>query len=152
MIRRPHRLPSAIAVIACFTALPCPAQPAGSPVTANDTVLRTQTPLGEAAIVWPAGTVLTEPVGSGEEIPVRQGPFTARLDRSDIVFPSTPAPPDPEPETRPPEPDPAPQGAQRPEWLEDWRIVGPAGAAILLGLYSLVATVALVRERRRNDA
>ena len=112
----------------------------------EDVILKTKTPLGDAAIVWPAGSALTEPVGSGGEIIVRQGPFSGSLDRADLVFPAPSAPsPEPGPEAAA---DPA-GGPAPPLWFEDWRILGPAGAAVLLGLYSLVATVALVRGHRR---
>lgn len=153
-----RRLPSVTAVITFLAALPCAAQPSGAPATAKDVILKTTTPLGEAAIVWPAGSVLTEPVGTGEKVIVRQGPFTARLDRADIVFPAPPATPGPTPDAvllSGPEPGPggpedlAGEGIQ-PAWSGDWRIMGPAGAAVLLGMYSLVTTAALVRRRRNT--
>ncbi|MEX1111159.1 MAG: hypothetical protein WEB31_05110 [Chthoniobacterales bacterium] len=148
------RLPLVTAVIAFLSALPCAAQPDGAPTTAKDVRLKTKTPLGDAAIVWPAGSVLTEPVGTAGEIVVRQGPFTARLDRAEVVFPVVPVaagallPA--------PEPDPALRAGlegkgPHPTWFEDWRVLGPAGAAVLLGLYSLATTAALVRGRRKAE-
>jgi hypothetical protein len=154
-----RRLPPVTAVIAFLSALPCAAQPAGAPTTAKDVILKTKTPLGDAAIVWPAGSVLTEPVGAAQEIIVRQGPFTARLDRAEVVFPVAPVASGQTPEGAllpAPESGPALQadlGGQGPPpaWFEDWRILGPAGAAVLLGLYSLAATAALVRGRRKAE-
>lgn len=154
-----RRLPPVTVVIAFLSALPCAAQPAGAPTTAKDVILKTKTPLGDATIVWPAGSVLTEPVGAGEEIIVRQGPFTARLDRAEVVFPVAPVASGQTPEGAllpAPESGPALQadlGGQGPPpaWFEDWRILGPAGAAVLLGLYSLAATAALVRGRRKAE-
>lgn len=153
------RLPPVTAVIAFLSALPCAAQPIGAPTTAKDVILKTKTPLGEAAIVWPAGSVLTEPVGTAEEIVVRQGPFTARLDRAEVVFPVAPVASGQTPEGAllpAPESGPARQAdlgdkGPHPAWFEDWRVLGLAGAAVLLGLYSLAATAALVRGRRKAE-
>ncbi len=152
-----RRLPPVTAVITFLSALPCAAQPIGAPTTANDVILKTKTPLGDAAIVWPAGSVLTEPVGTAEEIVVRQGPFTARLDRAEVVFPVAPVASGQAPDgalLSAPEPDPARQAdlgdkEPHPAWFKDWRVLGPAGAAVLLGLYSLATTAALVRGRRK---
>jgi hypothetical protein len=36
-------------------------------------------------------------------------------------------------------------------WQEDWRILVPTGAAVLLGIYSLITTVALFRRRRAAE-
>jgi hypothetical protein len=36
-------------------------------------------------------------------------------------------------------------------WREDWRILVPTGVAVLLGIYAIIATVALLRRRRRWD-
>jgi hypothetical protein len=145
--------------MAFLSALTCAAQPTGAPTTAKDVILKTKTPLGEAAIVWPAGSVLTEPVGPGEEIVVRKGPFTARLDRAEVVFPVAPVAsgqtPDgvllPAPESGPARQADLGNQGPHPAWFEDWRVLGPAGAAVLLGLYSLAATAALVRGRRKTE-
>jgi len=146
-----RRTKAALTLLGFLATLPCAAQPSGAPTTAKDIALTTTTPLGEAAIVRPAGSEVTEPVGSHGEIELRQGPFTARIDRADLVFPAPPAvaSPTPEPASKPQGTAGGLSGDAR--WQEDWRILAPTGAAVLLGIYSVITTVALVRRRRRWD-
>lgn len=150
LLRHRNALP---AVISLLATLPCAAQPAGTPTTAKDILLTTKTPLGDAAIVRPAGSEVTEPVGSEGEIVLREGPFTARIDRADLVFPAPPAAASPAPLQDAAEESQTTVGdaSTTVRWQEDWRILVPAGAALLLGIYSLIVTVALVRRRRRWD-
>ena len=151
MIAAPRLRKAALTVISALAAVPCAAQPAAPPTTAKDTLLTTTTPLGEAAIVLPAGSEVTEPVGANGEIVLQEGPFTARLERTDLVFPA-PLPASPAPTSDAVS---TPEGAdgglqlQDPAWQEDWRVLVPSGAAALLGIYSIIATVALLRRRRR---
>lgn len=142
-----NALPAVISILATMT---CAAQPAGTPTTAKDILLTTKTPLGEAAIVRPAGSEVTEPFGKNGEIELRQGPFTARIERADLVFPAPPAAPSPalvaeaaagEPQSV------AGTSSGNARWQEDWRILVPTAAAVLLGIYSLIVTVALIRRR-----
>jgi hypothetical protein len=150
MITSPLRRKAALTVISALAALPCGAQPAGPPTTAKDVFLTTMTPLGEAAIVRPAGSEVTEPAGADGEIMLQEGPFTARIDRTDLALPTPP----PAVVT-----DVAATGPQKmasdlsehARWQEDWRILVPTGAAVLLGIYSLITTVALFRRRRAAE-
>jgi hypothetical protein len=95
---------------------------------------------------------VTEPAGADSEIMLQEGPFTARIDRTDLVFPTPPASPAPASDA-------ARQlegvagGSQSDDmaWREDWRILVPTGVAVLLGIYAIIATVALLRRRRRWD-
>jgi hypothetical protein len=153
MIISPLRRKAALTVISALAIAPCAAQPAAPPTTAKDVLLTTMTPLGEAAIVRPAGSEVTEQVGDDGGIVLQEGPFTARLDRTDLVFP-TPPPASPAPASdaaRPAEGVGGGLQVQDPAWREDWRILVPTGAAALLGIYSIIATVALLRRRRRWD-
>jgi hypothetical protein len=119
---------------------------------AKDVLLTTMTPLGEAAIVRPAGSEVTEPAGADGEIVLQEGPFAARLDRTDLVFPAPPASPAPASDAAgPPE---GVAGGSQPDdmaWLEDWRMLVPTGAAVLLGIYAIITTAALFRRRRQRD-
>jgi hypothetical protein len=152
MITSPLGRKAALTVIIVLATLPCGAQPAAPPTTAKDVLLTTMTPLGEAAIVRPAGSEVTEPAGADSEIMLQEGPFTARIDRTDLVFPTPPASPAPASDA-------ARQlegvagGSQSDDmaWQEDWRILVPTGVAVLLGIYAIIATVALLRRRRRWD-
>ena len=150
MINSPLGRKAALSVISALATLPCGAQPAGPPTTAKDVLLTTMTPLGEAAIVRTAGSEVTEPAGADGEIVLREGPFTARLDRTDLVFPTPPASPAPASNAaRPREGVAGGSESDDMAWQEDWRILVPTGAAVLLGIYSIIATVGLLRRRRR---
>ena len=144
---------AALSVISALAALPCGAQPAAPPATAKDVLLTTMTPLGEAVIVRPAGSEVTEQAGADGEIVLQEGPFTARLDREDLVFPTPPqASPAPASDAaRPPEGAEGGSQSDNVAWREDWRILVPTGAAVLLGIYAIITTVALFRRRRRRD-
>jgi hypothetical protein len=136
------------------------------PLTAaQDLVLSTKTPLGEAAIVLPAGSIITDAEEEGSAMVIRQGPFTARVSRGEIVFPEDAAA-----ETIPtgheqgrseaaaghePVADETGAGAAvvwpwEEGWNGDWASLWPTGAVLALGAYSLVTTFALLRLRRRG--
>lgn len=165
MIPRQRRTITALLLAACIPVLPGAAQSPQTPTTAKDVILSTKTPLGEASIVMPAGTKVDDPVGVEKEVILREGPFSAAVAREDLVFPAPSpgttagesdggAPPAPSPAatTQPAvswnDPDAVASGQR---WFEDWRILVPAVAAALLGLYSIFATVALVRRAKRHE-
>ena len=151
MIISPLRRKAALNVISALAIAPCAAQPAAPPTTAKDVLLTTMTPLGEAAIVRPAGSEVTEQVGDDGGIVLQEGPFTARLDRTDLVVPT---PPPASPASDAAGHTGAVAGARHPDdpaRREDWRILVPTGAAVVLGIYSIITTVALFRRRRRWD-
>ena len=151
MIAAPRLRKDALTVITALATLPCAAQPPAPPITVEDILLTTKTPLGEAAIIRPAGSVVTEPVGADGKIVLQEGPFTAQIDRADLVFPVPPAP-SPAPGTAAAEsPSTTAESSKQARWQDDWRILVPTGTAVALGIYSLVATVALVRRHRRWD-
>jgi hypothetical protein len=133
-----------------------------APRTAEEIVLRTTTPLGEAAIVWPAGTVLENFEEQDELILLQQGPFSATVSRDLIIFPE----PEPEPEVvleeeaeiateavqAVPAETPSPDVAATLATFipAEWRPWLPTAGVVLLGLYALWATVTLLRRRRSN--
>lgn len=170
MIPRPRRSRSygLLGVIALAVALPAGhAQEAAPATAAVEIILTTTTPLGEAGLRLPAGSVVTGLEEDGAMIVLRQGPFIARVPREAIVFPAEPPAPEPSPnvivaeaivdpveavalaEDAPAAP--AAVGPWDAAWAGDWKAIWPAGAALLLGGYSLLATVALVRLRRRGQ-
>jgi hypothetical protein len=165
MIPRQRRIIIALLLAVCVPVLTATAQTPQRPATAKNVILSTKTPLGEASIVMPAGTEVVDPVGGEKEVTLRKGPFSATVAREDLVFPaSSPsatagtsdggAPPAPSPAaTSQPavswnDPDAVTSGQR---WFEDWRILVPVVAAVLLGLYSIFATVALVRRAKRHE-
>lgn len=155
----------ALFLAVCFMVQPAVAQVPQVPTTAKDVIMSTKTPLGEASIVLPAGSAVNRPIGEDQEVTLSEGPFSATVAREDLVFPS-PSPTVPVAQTAP-EASPAPAlsaesqpavswnnpdavtaGAQ---WFEDWRILVPATAATLLGLYAIFATAALLRRPKRHE-
>ena len=155
-------------MVALTVALPAgQAQEAAPATAAVDIILSTTTPLGEAGVRLPAGSVVTGLEEDGAMIVLRQGPFTARVPREAIVFPAETPAPEPSPsvivaeatddpveavalaEDTPSSP--AAVGPWGAGWTGDWKTIWPAGAALVLGGYSLFATVALVRLRRRGQ-
>ena len=150
MITSPLRRKAALTVISALATLPCAAQPAAPPTTANDVLLTTMTPLGEAAIVRPAGSQVTEPAGADGEIVLREGPFTARIDRTDLVFPAPPPAVVTDVAATGPQ-NLAGDSSGQARWQEDWRILVPTVATVLLGIYALITTVALFRRRRAAE-
>lgn len=163
----PHRRRATLVLLlaAGVPIVPGAAQNPPAPATAKDVILSTKTPLGEASIMVPAGTAVTDPIGEEKEITLREGPFSATVAREDLVFP---APPPSEPAAKTEagaSPAPTPEATSAPavswndpdavtpgqRWFEDWQVWGPAVAAALLGLYSIFATVALVRRPKKHD-
>jgi len=152
------------AVAASGLAVPGRAEEPPALTAARDLVLVTKTPLGEAAIVLPAGSLLTGAEEDGAEFVIRQGPFTARVPREEIAFPpvaaaeSAPdgagypvtagAPAIDEPVAEPIRPMAAPVWPWDERWDGDWASLWPAGALVALGAYSLATTIALVFRRR----
>ena len=164
MIKRPRRTAPILYLALCFPALSGASQQTERPTTAKDVIMTTKTPLGEASIMIPAGTAVDDPGGEKQEILLREGPFSAVVKRHDLVFPvpSPTAPPGPDPTVASPTPEPAsvsvpavswadPDAASGTTWPADWRILIPAAAAIFFGLYSIFATVALLRRRKRHE-
>ena len=165
MIPRQRRIIIALLLAVCVPVLTATAQTPQRPATAKNVILSTKTPLGEASIVMPAGTEVVDPVGGEKEVTLRKGPFSATVAREDLVFPPTTpsataanadasASPAPSPaatsQTAVSWNDPEAMTAG-PRWFEDWRILVPAVAAALLGLYSIFATVALVRRPKSHE-
>jgi hypothetical protein len=163
MIVRPHCTPLALVLSVCLFVLPALAQDTEPPTTAEDVILTTKTPLGEASIVLPAGAAVTVPFGEEEEVILREGPFHAAVAREDLVFPTPTPTPVPTPANTPPaaedtEPTQPAVSWDEPDamaslmpWPEDWRVPALAGAAVLFGVYSVFATAALIRRRRRDE-
>lgn len=163
MIFPVHRRQLAIVIAIGLPVLPGTAQETEPPTTAEDVILSTTTPLGEASIVLPAGTAVTVPLGEEEEVTLREGPFSTVIKRDQLAFPSPS--PTPEPASADSSPVPPDEAASTPAvswtaaepassamaWPEDWRTPVLAGAAILFGAYSVFTTSALVRRRRRRD-
>jgi len=165
MIPRQRRITIALLLTACVPVLTVTAQTPQKPATAKDVILSTKTPLGDASIVAPKGTEVDDPIGDEKEITLREGPFSATVAREDLVFPA-PSPSEPAVKTDAGvSPAPAPAASSQPavswndpeavtagpRWFEDSRILVPAIAAALLGLYSIFATVALVRRPKRHE-
>lgn len=165
MIARPHCTPFALVLSVCLFVLPALAQETELPTTAEDVILTTKTPLGEASIVLPAGATVTVPVGEEQEVVLREGPFHAAVEREHLVFPTptptaTPVPaavdvPSAAGEAESSQPavswnEPDAMASLMP-WPEDWRVPALAGAAVLFGVYSVFATAALIRRRRRGE-
>jgi hypothetical protein len=171
MIGRPRRTRvfTLLAAICCTTALThLAAQEPEPPTAAGEILLGTKTPLGEATIAIPAGSTVGDYAEEGEMIIIRRGPFHARVPRAELVFPVRE--PDPEPSPTPEvvaaevvAPDQNPQTAFAPPtsagaalwpweegWSGDWQRLWPAAAVLLLGIYSLAVTAALLRRRRRD--
>lgn len=156
-------MPAYFALALCASTWPCAAEQGGPPTTAKDVRLTTTTPLGEASVIFPAGSPVSAPVGEEQSIALRQGPFSGVVDREDLVFP---APPAAEPSPVGNETSASLENAANPapafswvdpsamtagaRWFDDWRILLPTSAAVLFALYSLFATAALVRRRKRN--
>lgn len=150
------------------------AAPESRPTAKKEIVLGTLTPLGEASITIPAGSVLTNQETQGDKIRIWQGPFSTTVGIEAVQMPQPPAEnpaQDPSPETKqeecaqktsPPEtaaeqtpaappaaPEPAtvdgePAIAALPEWA-----VPAAGGALLA--YAILTTVALLRSRNRAE-
>jgi hypothetical protein len=171
MIGRPRRTRvfTLLAAVCCTIALPrLAAQETEPPTAAGEILLGTKTPLGEAIIAIPTGSTVGDFVEDGEMILIRRGPFHARVPRAQLVFPVR----EPDPETSP-APEVAPAQEVAPDhnlqtavaprasagaalwpweegWSGDWQSLWPAAAVLLLGLYSLAVTAALLRRRRRD--
>lgn len=150
------------------------AAPENQPTAQQEIVLGTLTPLGEASITIPAGTVLTNQEQQGDKIRVWQGPFSATVSMEAVRTPQPPAetptqesapadnpeesaqtasPPETAAEQTPATPPPAPQppvvGAEPAlAGLPDWAV--PAAGGALLA-YALFTTVALLRSRNRAE-
>lgn len=160
-------LPTVLIAIALRVSSPDgTAQEAIPPRTAEEVVLSTKTPLGEASIVLPANSAVTDYDEEGAMMLLRQGPFAARVPREEIIFvtnatafttaPEEPAPlaaeqaaPMPEPEQSINQTNPAP-AAHWPDLPAEWKKHWPVAAIALLGSYSLFATFALLRTRGRR--
>ena len=165
MIPRKRRITIALLLAVCVPVLTVAAQTPQKPATAKDVILSTKTPLGEASIVMPAGTEVDDPIGDEKEITLREGPFSAPVAREDLVFPPTTPSATAGKADANASPAPSPAATSQPavswndpeavtagpRWFEDWRILVPAVAAALLGLYSIFATVALVRRPKRHE-
>jgi len=149
--------------------------PENRPTAQEDIILGTLTPLGEASITIPAGTVLTNQEAQGDKIRVWQGPFSATVGVEAVQIPQPTAESrvqDPAPETKQEEPAqktsppdteaeqiPAPPPAEpKPAKVDtetaiaalpEWAI--PAAGGALLA-YALFATVALLRSRKSAEA
>jgi len=177
--RPPHRtgqirpLLLARVLFAAFAATAL-AQNAPTNFTAKrDIILSTKTPLGDASVTVPAGTVFTNCEVQGDKAKIWQGPFGATIDLT-AVQPMTPdvaarPEPSPAPGANPePSPAPSPSLAPAPEpqpspspttpaslasvasfTLPDWAL--PAGGGALVA-YAIFATLALIRARRHTDA
>jgi hypothetical protein len=165
MIPRQRRITIALLLAACVPVLTVAAQTPQKPATAKDVILSTKTPLGEASIVAPKGTEVDDPISDEKEITLREGPFSATVAREDLVFPPTTPSATAGKADANASPAPSPAATSQPavswndpeavtagpRWFEDWRILVPAVAAALLGLYSIFATVALVRRPKRHE-
>jgi hypothetical protein len=163
MTVRPHRTPLALVLSVGLSVPPGAAQETEPPTTAEDVILTTNTPLGEASIVLPAGAAVTVPVGEEQEVVLREGPFHATVARGELVFPTPTPTPVPTPANTPPaaeETEPTQPAVSWAEpdamaslmpWPEDWRVPALAGAAVLFGVYSVFATAALIRRRRKDE-
>jgi hypothetical protein len=149
------------------------AQPAPTNMmAANEIVLATKTPLGDASITISAGTVLTNCVLSGENVSIRQGPFAATVDLADVepiasatatptpTSTPTPTPTPATPQTAEQTPSPASSAAATQPAAEssttavglagdlpDW-VVPAAGGALVA--YAIFTTLALLLSRRRR--
>ena len=163
MIFPARRTKLAIVIAVCWPVFHGAAQETEPPTTAEDVILSTKTPLGEASIVLPAGTAVTVPIGDEQKVTLRQGPFSTVIGRDQLVFPApSPTPGPASADSSPVPPDEAastpavswtaaePMSSALP-WPEDWRTPVLAGAAILFGAYSVFTTAALIRRRRRRD-
>ena len=145
-------------------------------VAQRDLLLAAKTPLGDALIKIAAGTAIADYELAGDQIVVRQGPFSAVFERFDV----TPPAPSPSPQTSPeakeapasspspssepskdaPSPTPPPTMARAEPasnaptggsalLLPDWLLPAAVGA---LAAYALFATVVLLRPRRTEVA
>lgn len=129
-------------------------------VAPADLALRTITPLGEAGVVIPKGTALTNFEIQGGQVTIRQGPFSAVVDLA-VLQPAPPAEvptPTAEPVAATPEPTAEPPATPVPtpvdvadmpgidlSALPPWALPAACGA---LGLYALFSTIAWWRARR----
>lgn len=153
------------ALVLAGSAFATHAQEKVPPRLAEDVVLSTKTPLGEASITLPADAEVKDFVEEGDEVVVRQGPFAATIPRTLLNFgavvAATPEAPAPPVESAPaavattPEPVPSPsptETASAAPWdnvLAEWQTFLPLAAAVVLGAYALFATLMLWRLRRR---
>lgn len=165
---------TALVATVILTATTALAQPLTTNLVASKTVvLGTKTPLGEATIALPAGTVLTNCEVLGDKAVIRQGPFAATVALEELQQPSTPPPAATAPlpiaaDSPAPDTSPSPPASSTPEAtpresagspdeqvpadaitsrLPDW-VVPAAGGALVA--YALFTTATLLRTRRRR--
>jgi len=152
------------------------AAPENQPTAQQEIVLGTLTPLGEASITIPAGTVLTNQEKQGDKLRVWQGPFSATVGMVAVQTPQAPvetqaqdsAPAANQEEAAsaqatllsetvagetpaaPPAAPPTPlvEAESALAGLPDWAV--PAAGGALLA-YALFTTVALLRSRNRAE-
>lgn len=138
------------------------AQEKAPPRLAEDVVLSTKTPLGEASISLAEGSEVTDFSEEGDAVRLQQGPFTATVPRAqldfgaDVTVAPEAAPVEDAPASPPPTPVPVANTAEpviASPWediLAEWKTYLPIAAAVLLGVYALFVTLALSRLRRRE--
>ena len=158
---RRHGAAALVPLALVFSPILAPAQAPTNMVANAPIALSTKTPLGKAQITLPAGAVLEnhELLPDGR-IKVWRGPFAAVVSPAEAAFPTPPPTPTPTPAPSPsptavlPAPTPEPDALQRlhkslADGTLDWKTLAPAAAAVMLGLYALVVTVAWLRARRK---